>query len=84
MTRPKLRNGDLVKLKKPYDDGKMYCVVDMTVDRAEKRKLGLNRRVIYSSEGFVDVSVMGLDGILQTFKRRQLWRVPNQPRERKT
>ena len=82
--RPQLRKGDLVKRKKPNDDGKMYRVMRMeSPPRRELRKLGMIGRSISSSEGFVLVWVKGLDGALQCFKRRELWRVPNQPRDRK-
>ena len=84
MKRPSLKNGDLVKRKKPHDDGTMYRVVCKRTNRIEKLKLGLRGRKITSHEGFVDVYVMGLNGERHVFKRRDLWRVPNQPRDKKT
>lgn len=84
MNRPALCRGDMVKLRKPLDDGTMYRVMSMTVSQVEKRKLGLHRRSrVTSREGFVDVTVMGLDGKQRVFKRRQLWRVPNQPKHKR-
>jgi len=84
MQRPALRRGDMVKRKKPHDDGTMYRVLSMTIPRMEKRKLGLRRYDrVTSQEGFIDVTVRGLDGKRRVFKRRDLWKIPNQPRDRK-
>jgi hypothetical protein len=83
MIRPTLKKGDLVKLAKEHDEGKMYRVQRMAINPLERRRLGMRGRVISSSEGFVDVFVMDTAGTTYTFKRRDLWRIPNQPRDKK-
>jgi hypothetical protein len=82
--RPQLSKGDLVKRKKPYDDGTMYRVVNIFAPIVERMKLGLSRRGrLPSSEGFLDIRVKDLQGNYYTFRRRELWRIPNQPRHKK-
>lgn len=82
MKRPELHRGDLVKRKKPHDDNTMFRVVMLTTRRSECRRLMPGKHV-NSSEGFVDVRVVDKNGMQSMFKRRQLWRVPNQPRDKK-
>lgn len=77
--RPELERGDLVKRKKPNDDGTMFRVIKITAPRKDRRKLGL-RGYPPTSEGFMDIVVADIHGCQQVFKRRDLWRVPNQPR----
>jgi len=79
--RPKLYRGDLVKRKKPNDDGQMYRVISFRAPLVERKKLREHRKIRdITDQGFVNVTVQGLDGVTQTFKRRDLWRVPNQPK----
>lgn len=83
MIRPTLKKGDLVKLVKERDEGKMYRVQRMTSSPLERRRLGMRGQVVSSSEGFVNVFVIDTTGTMFNFKRRDLWRVPNQPRDKK-
>lgn len=81
MIRPLLKTGDLVMRVKP-NDGKVYRVVRMIVNKRERRKLRLTGSVVSSSEGFVDVYVQDKEGRSFNIKRRDLWRIPNQPRDK--
>lgn len=80
--RPLLRRGDLVKLKKPYDNGTMFRVTRITVNNIERRRVIGYVGHVTTSEGFIDVHVVDKDGTKHAFKRRDLWRVPNQPRDK--
>jgi hypothetical protein len=80
--RPALHKGDLVRRKRPHDDGTVYKVTRITVDRIERRKLGLRGRTVTSSNGFVNVHVVDKLGTRSLFRRRELWRIPNQPRDK--
>lgn len=82
MKRPELRVGDLVrnKIPRPPFGSKMFRVVRIEVPEDEKMKLGFHRRTtITSREGFVLVFVEDKSGARYMFRRRDLWRIPNQP-----
>ena len=81
--RPVIRVGDLVKKKQPFDDGKMYKVINVTAPKVDRCRLGLRRTAINTSEGFLVVVVQDKEYHTFTFRRRELWRVPNQPRNKK-
>lgn len=85
--RPSLKKGDLVRLHKNKGAGdQIFKVISMSIPRDEARKLSrsgtpTNRT---SSEGFVQVTVRDKNGCIFCFKRRELWRVPNQPKKKGT
>ena len=78
--RPALLKGDLVRRKRPHDNGTVYKVIRMTVNLIERRKLRIRRAT--SSDGFVHIHVIDKAGTHSTFRRRELWRIPNQPRDK--
>jgi hypothetical protein len=83
-TRPLLNIGDLVKLNKRVNTNqhdKMFRVLRITGSLKECRKLRVH--TWSSGDGFADVRVIDEQGQTYNFKRRQLWRVPNQPRDKK-
>jgi len=83
MNRPLLKKGDLVKLKKSLDNGKMFRVFAVSVENKKERcALGFRNTPVPTSEGFLTVHVVDTQGETYNFKRRDLWRVPNQPRDK--
>lgn len=90
--RPTIKIGDMVKRKKPHDSGLMFRVVQISVDPVDLRKyLGRweARRVRpgqirhMGHEGFAWIHIQGKSGETWKVRRRDLWRVPNQPRDKK-
>lgn len=81
--RPLLHRGDLVKLTKRYsnENDKMYRVLRWESSALERKKLHIHKPD--TRNGFVNIKVVDAQGETYTFKRRQLWRVPNQPRDKK-
>jgi len=94
MTRPRLKKGDLVKLHKnryttPAQEAgvklnTMYRVMNITFNIEECNKLRVRRRWQNSSEGFASVVIQNTAGTMFSIRRRLLWRVPNQPRYKKS
>ena len=81
--RPQLKIGDMVKLARPAHSDKMYRVANMYSNPMEQRKLRIRTRNVRNlgGEGYLDLAVIDENGVTSTFKRRDLWRVPNQPRD---
>lgn len=65
-TRPAILKGDLVRLKN-NKNGPGFFVVSIPLARL-------------STDGFAQIRVKDISGKLHTYKRKQLWRVPNQPK----
>jgi len=87
-TRPQLIRGDLVKLTRKassahaIDPDKMFRVYNIGSTHKEWEKLG-RPKPSDSSEGFWVVRVRDNQGNRFQFRRRELWRIPNQPRDKK-
>lgn len=84
--RPPLKKGDLVRRNKPYDDGQVFKVVRFQqptrIDRLKLRKSNTPYKLDLS-DGATQVWVIGKDGFGVWFNRRDLWRIPDQPRYKK-
>lgn len=98
MNRPCLYIGDLVKLNKnrksrngrevksrvnsQEDPDKMYRVINIAFPPGHARRLNLKLSSIDSSESWAYIHVVDEKRIRRVFLRRELWRIPNQPRNR--
>lgn len=80
--RPTLWKGDLVKLKRGSSE--LYRVTGYTTDTSESHKLGHRGRRLPSNDGACMVHTSDSMGRSMTFRRRELWKIPekDQPRHR--
>lgn len=88
--RPPVRVGDLVKLKNDHSD-KMYRITNISLNMTDRSRYGINKiygrrakvKHIPGSEGCLTLSLMDKEGNrLTNVSRRNVWRVPSQPREK--
>jgi len=81
--RPPLLKGDLVRLKQGSKE--LYRVTGYTFDPGESRKLGHRGRRLPTSDGACMVHMSDSLGRNMTFRRRELWKIPDkdQPRYRR-
>jgi len=83
--RPAIKRGDLVKLARPLDTDEIFRVLGISASRLLRfqRRNGKDPVVLIGSDGKADVRVMNRCGKAYTYKRRQLWLIPNQPKRSK-
>lgn len=87
-TRPLLVRGDLVMLNKSrmafgLNKRQVYKVVGFPrMPRSEKRKLGNPN--LMTSDGVTYVRIIDSSGFKSLVRRRDLWKLPNQPRHKRT
>lgn len=91
--RPGLYRGDLVRIHKNSPHYKNYKNTVFKVIRCEAPDRYTRRALDHcayrgggydrtSSDGATIVDVIGKDGVPLSFKRSDIWRIPNQPKDK--